>query len=164
VQKGISALPPKADIRKRERHFCLRGHIHKVNNQHSVEFWNAVRQTQGLQSAAAADGSVRTLGAEFLAHCDSRVAAGDLAASTKSAYEMTVAMATEVWGDLPFAGLRGKHVQAFCDKLTPGKARNFVNKCLAGVAHKRTSRRFISRRGLCFTPKQTSVCRACPFA
>jgi len=31
-----------------------------------------------------------------------------------------------VRGNLPLAGLRGKHVQAFIDRLSPGKARNFA--------------------------------------
>lgn len=40
-----------------------------------------------------------------------------------------------MWGDLPLASLRSKHVQAFTDKLasTPGKARNFVN-CLSSFS------------------------------
>jgi hypothetical protein len=48
---------------------------------HSVEFWNALRQAQGLQSTATADGSVRATSSEFLAHCAARVANHDLAAS-----------------------------------------------------------------------------------
>ena len=100
---------------------------------HSVEFWNALRQAQGLQSSAAADGSVRAASIEFLAHCDNRVANNDLTATTRSQYEKTIDMAVEVWGDLPLAGLRGKHVQAYCDKLTPGTARNFVN-CLSSFS------------------------------
>ena len=100
---------------------------------HSVEFWSALRQAQGLQTSAAADGTVRATGVEFLAHCDNRVANNDLAASTKMQYEKTIDMAVEVWGDLPLAGLRGKHVQAYCDKLTPGTARNFVN-CLSSYS------------------------------
>jgi DNA-binding CsgD family transcriptional regulator len=107
--------------------------IRLPNDTHSGEFWNALRQAQGLQSAAAADGTVKLIGGEFLANCADRLANGDLASASVAAYARVIAMAVEVWGDLPFAGLRGKHVQAFIDKLTPGKARNFVN-CLSSFS------------------------------
>jgi DNA-binding CsgD family transcriptional regulator len=118
--------PGRGTARVRER-------IRLPNDVHSVEFWNALRQAQGLQSAAACDGSVKATSTEFLAHCADRVANSDLAASTLAAYKKTIGMACDVWGDLPLAGLRSKHVQAFIDKLTPGKGRNFVN-CLSSFS------------------------------
>ena len=95
--------PGRGTERARER-------IRLPNDVHSVEFWNALRQAQGLQSAATADGSLKAVSGEFLAHCAGRVANNDVAASTMAAYTRVVAMANDVWGDLPFAGLRSKHV------------------------------------------------------
>jgi DNA-binding CsgD family transcriptional regulator len=93
----------------------------------------AARGYRRARNRGRTDGSVKAISTEFLAHCASRVANNDLAASTTAQYTRVIDMACDVWGDLPFAGLRSKHVQAFIDKLSPGKARNFVN-CLSSLS------------------------------
>jgi DNA-binding CsgD family transcriptional regulator len=118
--------PGRGTARARER-------IRLPNDATSAEFWSALRQAQGLQTAAASDGSVKATSTEFLAHCADRVANSDLAPSTLTAYTKTIETACDVWGDLPLAGLRAKHVQAFIDRFSPGKARNFVN-CLSSFS------------------------------
>lgn len=39
------------------------------NDPQAPEFWNALRQAQGLQTSAGADGTVKATGTEFIAHC-----------------------------------------------------------------------------------------------
>jgi hypothetical protein len=102
------------------------------HDAHSVEFWNALRQAQGLQSAAAVDGTVRALTTEFLAHCKDRVTKDDLAQSSLDKYTDVMKLAVQAWGDLPGAALRSRHVQACVDKM-PSNARNFVN-CLSSFS------------------------------
>ena len=98
------------------------------NDPHSPEFWNALRQAQGLSK----DAPVNTVGAladAFIAHGEKRVAADDLSEGTLVIYRRAMKLAREAWGDLSPKGLRPVHIQAVMDKLAgqPGKANNFLS-------------------------------------
>ena len=99
--------------------------IRLPNNPHLPEFWNAIRQAQGLVGAVP----VNTFGAVldgYLTHIDT---AGTITAGTIDQYKRALTTARTAWGHLPAKGLRPVHVQAIMDGLaaTPGKANNFLS-------------------------------------
>lgn len=109
------------------------------NDPHSPEFWQAIRQAQGLIGAVRTD----TINALIDAYMTSSAFTlppenGGLSAGTRDIYRRGFAIARDAWGELPRDGLRPVHVQAAVDKLaaTPAKANNFL-----------TSMRVLSRFG-----------------
>lgn len=97
--------------------------IRLPNDPHSPEFWNAIRQAQGLTGAVPTD----TVGALIDAYLASPALA-KLATDSQALYRRSLKIAATAWGSLPAAGLRPSHVQAMMDQLgaTPAKANNFL--------------------------------------
>jgi integrase len=87
------------------------------------EFWQAVRQAQGVSIATDGD----TVGALIDAYKLSPKYL-DLASGSKQQYDQALKTARNAWGSLPAKGLRPVHVQAVMDGLsgTPGKANTFL--------------------------------------
>lgn len=95
------------------------------NDPHSPEFWNAIRQAQGLAGGVAAD----TFGAVLDGYLMFIKSSGKLTAGTIDNYERSLNTARTAWGNLPVKGLRPVHVQAIMDGLAskPGAANNFLS-------------------------------------
>lgn len=95
------------------------------NDPHSPEFWNAIRQAQGVVGAVPVD----TFGAVLDAYLEFIKTSGTIAAGTYDQYQRALRIARKAWGNLPAKGLRPVHVQAVMDGLsgTPGKANNFLS-------------------------------------
>src|SRR5262249_43662966 len=98
------------------------------DDPHAPEFWQAVRQAQGIVGTAAAD----TVGALIDAYVTSPAFTlpreeGGFAESAKTVYRGSLRIAREAWGALPANGIRPIHVQAVIDKFaaTAAKANNF---------------------------------------
>lgn len=95
------------------------------NDPHSPQFWNAIRQAQGIGGGVAVD----TFGAVLDGYLEFIETAGTITAGTIDQYQRALRLARTAWGDLPAKGLRPVHVQAVMDNLaaTPGKANNFLS-------------------------------------
>jgi integrase len=95
------------------------------NDPHSPEFWNAIRQAQGVTGSVPVD----TFGAVLDGYLEFIRTSGTITAGTIDQYERALRTARTAWGDLPAKGLRPVHVQAIMDGLagTPGKANNFLS-------------------------------------
>lgn len=95
------------------------------NDPHSPEFWNAIRQAQGLIGAVPVD----TFGAVLDGYLEHIKTAGTLTAGTIDQYDRALRIGRTAWGNLPAKGLRPVHVQAVMDGLaaSPGKANNFLS-------------------------------------
>jgi hypothetical protein len=89
------------------------------SNPHSPEFWEAIRQAQGLPAIPATN----TIGGLIDAYLKSP-AVTRLAETTQYQYRRHLEIARKAWGALSSAGLRPVHVQAVMDSLsaTPAKA------------------------------------------
>lgn len=87
------------------------------------EFWNAIRQAQGLRSVVRDD----TVGALIDAFLSSP-AYDELKQDTKYRYTRHLGIAKKAWGDLPKDQLRPSHVRAVMDGFAkmPGKANAFL--------------------------------------
>lgn len=87
------------------------------------EFWQAVRQAQGISVASDGD----TIGALIDAYKTSPKYL-NLTSGSKQQYDQALKTARNAWGALPARGLRPVHVQAVMDGLsdTPGKANTFL--------------------------------------
>ena len=97
------------------------------DDPHSPEFWQAVRQAQGLVGPVQTD----TIGALIDAY---EVAwpglPRKLADSTKEQYRRSLRVVRDAWGDLPADSLRPSHVQALIETIgaeKPGKANNVLD-------------------------------------
>ena len=96
--------------------------IRLPSDPHSPEFWQALRQAQGVVGPVATD----TFGAlidAYLVHPKFT----KTAAETQYQYRRYLDIARDAWGALPAAGVQPKHVQELVDRLavTPAKANNF---------------------------------------
>lgn len=98
--------------------------IRLPNDPQSPEFWQAVRQAQGIVGPVAT-GTVNALCDAFLGH---HKQAGTISAGTLDQYERALRIARKAWGDLQARGVRPVHVQTVMDGLasTPGKANTFL--------------------------------------
>lgn len=97
--------------------------IRLPDNPQAPEFWQAIRQAQGITGPVATD----TIGALIDAYLTSPRFLG-LSEGTQDQYQRALRLARSSWGNLPVAGLRPVHVQAAMDRLTaqPGKANTFL--------------------------------------
>ncbi|MBM3654946.1 MAG: integrase [Alphaproteobacteria bacterium] len=88
------------------------------------EFWNAVRQAQGIVGEVTAD----TFGDMLDGYLEHIKTAGTITAGTIDQYERSLRIARKAWGNLRAKGLRPVHAQTVMDGLaaTPGKANNFL--------------------------------------
>ena len=95
------------------------------NDPHSPEFWNAIRQAQGLAGAVPVD----TFGAVLDGYLEFIKTSGTITAGTIDQYERALRIGRKAWGSLPAKGLRPVHVQAVMDGLAskPGAANNFLS-------------------------------------
>ncbi|WP_156330240.1 tyrosine-type recombinase/integrase [Bosea vaviloviae] len=95
------------------------------NDPHAPEFWNAIRQAQGMMGAVPVD----TIGAVLDGYLEFIKSSGQITAGTIDQYQRSLKLARTAWGNLPAKGLRPVHVQAVMDGLaaTPGKANNFLS-------------------------------------
>jgi len=89
----------------------------------SPEFWQAIRQAQGLPREASTD----TINGLIDAYVESPQFQ-DLTTGSQYQYRRCLDIARAAWGSLPSAALLPHHVQAMMDKLagTPSKANNFL--------------------------------------
>lgn len=100
--------------------------IRLPNDPHSPEFWNAIRQAQGIVGPVATD-TVGALIDTFIAAFPQPLET-KLAVTTQYQYRRSLKLAREAWGDLPAGGLRPIHVQTLMDTMRdmPGKANGFL--------------------------------------
>lgn len=99
--------------------------IRLPNDPQSPEFWNAIRQAQGVTGAVPVD----TFGAVLDGYLEYIKTSGTITEGTIDQYERALRLARKAWGNLQAKGLRPVHVQAVMDGLaaTPGKANNFLS-------------------------------------
>ncbi|WP_290689400.1 MULTISPECIES: tyrosine-type recombinase/integrase [unclassified Haematobacter] len=91
------------------------------------EFWQAVRQAQGLSGAPVANTIAAIIDSYILAW---PMLPRKLSEGTQDQYRRYLKVARNAWGDLPAEGLRPKHVQALIEKIgatRPGAANNTLD-------------------------------------
>jgi integrase len=102
------------------------------NDPQAPEFWQALREAQGLSRIELAD----TMNAAIDGYLTS--AASSVGKDTLRNYKRSLQMARQAWGPLPVSGVRPTHVLKVMEGLasTPGKANNFLSamKLLSGWA------------------------------
>lgn len=93
------------------------------DNPQAPEFWQAIRQAQGITGPVATD----TIAALLDAYLTAPAFLG-LGEGTQDQYRRALKLARSAWGALPAKGLRPVHVRAVMDGLAdqPGKANNFL--------------------------------------
>jgi hypothetical protein len=101
------------------------------NDPHAPEFWNAIRQAQGLTGAVPVDtfGAVLDGFLAFINAGGSIQKGRPLTSGTIDQYDRALRIGRKAWGSLPAKGLRPLHVQEVMNGLvsTPGKANNFLS-------------------------------------
>ena len=93
---------------------------------HAPEFWNAVRQAQGVGGSVPTD----TMGALIDAYEGAwATLPRKLAPSTQEQYRRSLRVVRDHWGDLRAVSLSPRHVQGLMEKLaaTPGRANNILD-------------------------------------
>jgi integrase len=100
--------------------------IRLPNDPQSPEFWNAVRQAQGLGGPVPTDTINALADAYELAW---PALPRKLSEGTQRTYRTSLALVRKAWGDLPANRLRPSYVQSLMDNLaeTPGKANNTLD-------------------------------------
>ncbi|MCB1343124.1 MAG: integrase [Pseudooceanicola sp.] len=97
------------------------------DNPQTPEFWNAVRQAQGVSGPTPTD----TIGALIDAfECAWPTMQRKLSRGTTDQYRRYLKVARKAWGDLPARDLRPKHVDALVRKIgaeKPGAANNVLD-------------------------------------
>lgn len=98
--------------------------IRLPNDPRSPEFWQAIRQAQGLLGTVQV-GTVDAALDDYLTW----PAFLKLTDGTQDQYKRALRIARTAWGKLPIKGVRPVHVQAIMDGLasTPGNANNFLS-------------------------------------
>jgi integrase len=93
------------------------------NDPHAPEFWQAIRQAQGIVGPVPND----TVGALIDGYLTSPPFLG-VSAGTQYQYRRGLEVARRAWGALAAAGLRPVHIQGVMDALaaTPSKANSFL--------------------------------------
>lgn len=107
--------------------------IRLPNDPQAPEFWQAVRQAQGVSQVPVDPDTVSGAIDGFLASVENGVSE-----ETLYNYRRFLVTARTAWGQLPIAGVRPAHVLEIMNGLaaTPGKANNFLTamKLLSGWA------------------------------
>jgi integrase len=101
--------------------------IRLPNDPQSPEFWQAVRQAQGITGPLPTD-TIRALIDAYEAAWPSLPR--KLADSTKEQYRRNLRVVRDAWGSLQAEGLKPSHVQALIEKIgatTPGAANNVLD-------------------------------------
>ena len=96
------------------------------NNSQSPEFWNAIRQAQGIVGPVPSD-TVNALADAYETAWPTLPR--KLSDATKEQYRRSLRVVRAAWGDLRADALRPSHVQALMDGLAskPGKANNVLD-------------------------------------
>ena len=96
------------------------------NDPHSPEFWNALRQAQGIVGPVPAD-TINALADAYETAWPKLPR--KLSDATKEQYRRSLRVVRKAWGDLRADTLRPSHVQALMEGLaeTPGKANNVLD-------------------------------------
>lgn len=127
LPKGVH----KVTARRREYFYYQAGRgsgfqgerVRLPNDPHSPQFWNAIRQAQGITGPVRDD----TVGALIDAFLASPFYA-ELKKDTQYRYKFHLETARKAWGDLPKDQLRPSHIRAVMDGFStkPGKANAFL--------------------------------------
>ena len=118
--------------------------IRLPDDPHTPEFWNAVRQAQGLLGPVPT-GTINALADAFEASWPNLQR--KLKPATEEQYRRSLRVARDAWGDLSAEALRPKHVQALMEALasTPGKANNVLDALRAMCRWAMGPRELLSR-------------------
>lgn len=100
--------------------------IRLPRDPHSPEFWNAVRQAQGL-GGSVPTGTINALADAYESSWPTRQR--KLRPSTEDQYHRSLRVVRSAWGDLSAEALRPRHVQALMESraATPGAANNILD-------------------------------------
>jgi len=114
------------------------------NDPHSPEFWNAIRQAQGIVGSVPRD-TINALADAYQTAWPSLPR--KLTDGTKEQYKRSLGVVRAAWGDLRAAALRPSHVQALMDGLAhkPGKANNVLDALRAMCRWAMGPRELLSR-------------------
>jgi integrase len=96
------------------------------SDPHSPEFWNAVRQAQGIVGPVPT-GTVNALADAWEVAWPNLPR--KLSPATQEQYRRSIRVVRKAWGDLNAGALRPSHVQALMEAMaaTPGKANNVLD-------------------------------------
>jgi integrase len=96
------------------------------NDPHSPEFWQAIRQAQGIVGPVPTD-TINALADAYETAWPTLPR--KLSDGTKEQYQRSLRVVRNAWGNLRADALRPSHVQALMDglALTPGKANNVLD-------------------------------------
>jgi len=114
------------------------------SDPHSPEFWNAIRQAQGIVGPVPTD-TINALADAYEAGWP--MLRRKLSEATKEQYRRSLRVVRAAWGDLRSEALRPSHVQALMDGLasTPGKANNVLDALRAMCRWAMGPRELLSR-------------------
>jgi integrase len=114
------------------------------NDPHSPEFWNAIRQAQGIVGPVPTD-TINALSDAYQTAWPTLPR--KLSDGTKEQYKRSLGVVRAAWGDLRAAALRPSHVQALMDGLAhkPGKANNVLDALRAMCRWAMGPRELLSR-------------------
>ena len=114
------------------------------NDSQSPEFWNALRQAQGMVGPASAD-TINALADTYETAWPTLPR--KLNPASKEQYRRSLRVVREAWGDLRADALRPSHVQALMEGLaeTPGKANNVLDALRAMCRWAMGPRELLSR-------------------
>jgi integrase len=118
--------------------------IRLPSNPQSPEFWNAIRQAQGITSPVPTDTINALVDAYEIAW---PALPRKLSDGTKEQYRRSLSVVRNAWGDLRAESLRPSHVQALMDGLAakPGKANNVLDALRAMCRWAMGPRELLSR-------------------
>ncbi len=114
------------------------------NDPHSPEFWNAIRQAQGIVGPVPTD-TINALADAYEVAWPALP--NKLSDATKEQYRRSLKVVRTAWGDLRAAALRPSHVQALMEGLAhkPGKANNVLDALRAMCRWAMGPRELLSR-------------------
>ena len=114
------------------------------NDPHSPEFWNAMRQAQGIVGPVSTD-TINALADAYETAWPTLPR--KLSDATKEQYRRSLRVVRKAWGDLRADALRPSHVQALMEALaeTPGKANNVLDALRAMCRWAMGPRELLSR-------------------
>ena len=95
-------------------------------DRRAPEFWQAIRQAQGIVGPVPTD-TINALADAYETAWPTLPR--KLSEATKETYRRSLLVIRKAWGDLRAAALRPSHVQALMERLssTPGKANNVLD-------------------------------------
>jgi hypothetical protein len=117
--------------------------IRLPNDPQSPEFWQAIRQAQGITGLVPTD-TINALADAYVVAWP--MLRRKLSEGTREQYGRSLRVVRAAWGDLPAESLRPVYVQALMDNLaqTPGKANNVLD-ALRAMARWAVTRELLTR-------------------